>query len=130
MSNDHFIARMMDETFETVQSKHTSDDFQLRRELSRLGVKYFVGEWSHPHIARFSANGSELDLPVEHKLLRWTDAKPLAQAMSSWIGESLSDVLVLTSQDNRPWILMWNKKEQMVNLNELRFLFQATQKAA
>jgi hypothetical protein len=54
----------------------------------------------------------------------------LAQALSVWTGEPLSDVLILTSQDNRPWILMWNKKDQTVNLNELRFLFQATQKAA
>lgn len=130
MSNDHFISRMMDETFGTVPSNHISDDFQLRRELSRIGVKYFVGEWSQPDIARFSSNGSELDLPVEHKLLRWTDAKPLAQALSVWTGEPLSDVLILTSQDNRPWILMWNKKDQTVNLNELIFLFQATQKAA
>ena len=130
MSNDQFISRMMDETFETVPSNHIGDDFQLRRELARIGVKYFVGEWLRPDIARFSLNGSELDLPLEHKLLRWTDARPLAQAMSVWTGEVLSDVMILTSQDNRPWILMWNKKDQAVNLNELKFLFQATQKAA
>lgn len=130
MSNDHFISRMMDETFETAPSNHIGDDFQLRRELSRLGVKYFVGEWAHPKIARFSAHGTELDLPLDHKLLRWTDAPPLAHAISDWTGEKLSDVLVITSQDHRPWILMWNKKDQDVNLNEVRFLFQAIQKAA
>jgi hypothetical protein len=130
MANDQFISRMMDETLKASPSNHTGDDFHLRRELSRMGIKYFVGDWTLPQIARFSTNGSALDLPFDNKLLGGSANRPLVQALSTWTGESFSEVIFLTSEDQRPWILMWNDKDQKVNLKEIRYLFQTKQKAA
>lgn len=130
MANDQFITLMMDETLNSNPSNHTGDDFHLRRELSRMGIKYFVGDWTLPQIARFSTRGSALDLPFDHKILMGSASRPLIQALSAWTGESFSDVLFLTSEDQRPWILMWNDKDQAVNLKQLRYLFKTKQKAA
>ena len=138
MSQDTFITRMMADTFESddtvarSRSTHPEQDFRLRRGLSKLPVMSFEGSWIAPGLARFSFHGTMIDLPSGHgPVLGWSmsdgaiaEKHALIQACGQLIGAEFSHVFVMQSDDEKPWLVFWNAKEDVVDVLKLRDLFR------
>jgi hypothetical protein len=138
MSQDTFITRMMAETFENddtvVRSRsiHPDQDFRLRRGLSKLPVISFEGSWIAPGLARFSFHGTMIDLPSGHRpVLGWSmsdgaiaEKHALIQACGQLLGTEFSHVFVMQSEDEKPWLIFWNAKDDVVDVVKLRELFR------
>ncbi len=139
MTHDTFITRMMAETFEnedTVvrsRSTHPDQDFRLRRGLSKLPVISFEGSWMTPGLAHFSFHGTLIDLPAGHDpVVGWsrsdgaiTDEHALLQVCGELLGAEFSHMFVMQSEDNKPWLVFWNAKEEVVDVMKLRELFRS-----
>jgi hypothetical protein len=137
MSQDTFISRMMAETFESddtvarSRSAHPEQDFRLRRGLAKLPVAAFEGRWLGPGLAQFSFHGTVLDLPMGHQpFMGWasseglvTDRHPLIGVCSKLLGKEFSHVFAMQSEDDKPWLILWNSQEEMVDVAKVRKLF-------
>ena len=147
MSQDTFITRMMAETFESddtvarSRSIHPDQDFRLRRGLSKLPVMSFEGSWITPGLAHFSFHGTVIDLPVGHgPVVGWStndgailEKHAFLQVFGELLRAEFSHAFVMQSEDEKPWLVFWNAKDDVVDVSKLRELFrteEVTLKAA
>lgn len=141
MTQDPFINRMMAETFEAedstarVRSSHPEQDFRLRRGLAKLPVQAFEGAWITPGLAHFSLHGHSIDLPMGHgPVVGWSKTEgeviehhAFLKVCGTLLDTQFSHVYVIQSEDEKPWLVFWDAREEQVDEWKLRELFRTAE---
>lgn len=126
MAHDPFISLMLDETFAPASAGRPSDNFEVRRELSKLGAAFVVGQVPAPGLLRFERQGQVLDLALAHAPLGVPLADPLVAALAAWLGSTVSDAIIHTALDGTPWLVLWDRANGELEEERLWGIFGAS----
>jgi hypothetical protein len=114
MAHDEFISKLMTETLEDselerVPSVYPDDDFEIRRELSRLPLVSIECQLVNDSLIRFHFKGQPIDVTIDHLLSN--HKKEFLQVMSSLNSKNANELSLKFSRDNRPWLFFWDNSE-------------------
>jgi hypothetical protein len=114
MAHDEFISKLMTETLEDselerVPSVYPDDDFEIRRELSRLPLVSIECQLVNDSLIRFHFKGQPIDVTIDHLLSSYK--KEFLQVMSSLNSKNANELSLKFARDNRPWLFFWDSSE-------------------
>jgi hypothetical protein len=133
MSQDDFISKLMDETFEergkaTRLVTNPDSDFHIMTQVSRLPVTSLRGHLAADGIYEFAIQGHVLHAPLEHLSSRHSAS--LLAVIGKMLGADF-DRITLVSSTACVWVFAWSSTEQ-VEEQDIQKIFstQRTAKAA